>query len=350
MPGSMTSMERVLCTLRHQEPDRVPVFLQVSMHGARELGMGLREYFRRGEHVAEGQRRLRAKYAHDSYYAFLYAAIEHEAFGGEALFSEDGPVNAGAPVILRRRDIFDLEVPDIGSASGLQETLKAIRLLKDTAAGEVPVLGVVMSPFSLPVMLMGFPAYLDLLHDDQEGFERLMAVTTAFSVEWARAQFDAGATAITYFDPLSAADITDSVLFERTGCAVTSATIPRLGGPTALHLGSGRVLDRMEWYCRTGAVALGVGAFEDLASLKRQATARVALLGNLNGIRLASASPQSAAQETEQCIRVAAAGGGFILSDGHGEIPWQVAEEVLMAVMETARTAGRYPIQGLANE
>lgn len=37
-------------------------------------------------------------------------------------------------------------------------------------------------------------------------------------------------------------------------------------------------------------------------------------------------------------------GGGFILSDNHGEIPWQVPDEVLMAISEAVHKWGRYPL------
>jgi len=40
-PNSMTSMERVLTTLSHKEPDRVPLFLLATMHGAKELGLSI---------------------------------------------------------------------------------------------------------------------------------------------------------------------------------------------------------------------------------------------------------------------------------------------------------------------
>jgi len=36
--------------------------------------------------------------------------------------------------------------------------------------------------------------------------------------------------------------------------------------------------------------------------------------------------------------------GGFILSDNHGEIPWQVPEEALLAVSEAVHTWGNYPL------
>ena len=43
-------------------------------------------------------------------------------------------------------------------------------------------------------------------------------------------------------------------------------------------------------------------------------------------------------------IRKAAPGGGFILGDDQGEIPWQVSEETLMNISETVQEFGQYPI------
>ena len=72
----MSSLDRVLTTLGQREPDRVPLFLLPTMHGARELQISIREYFSRGEYVAEGQLRMQARYHNDCLYAFFYAPIE----------------------------------------------------------------------------------------------------------------------------------------------------------------------------------------------------------------------------------------------------------------------------------
>jgi uroporphyrinogen decarboxylase len=53
--------------------------------------------------------------------------------------------------------------------------------------------------------------------------------------------------------------------------------------------------------------------------------------------------------ETEAAVRSAIAqagpGGGFILAENHGEIPWQVPDDVLMAVAESVRRWGRYSLE-----
>ena len=55
-------------------------------------------------------------------------------------------------------------------------------------------------------------------------------------------------------------------------------------------------------------------------------------------------SPETAALQAREAIAAAAPGGGFILSDNHGEIPWQVSDEVLLAISEEVLTRGNYPM------
>ncbi len=203
----LTSLQRVVTTLGHQEPDRVPFFLLPTMHGARELGLSIQEYFSRAENVVEGQLRMRAKYHHDCASNFFYAAIEMEAWGGHAVFLKDGPPNSDAPIIHRPEDIENLEPPKVRQAASLVKVLKATEMLKAKVGDDAPIIGVVMSPFSLPVMQMGFDKYIELMYEQPEGFERLMRVNEEFCVEWANAQLEAGATAITYFDPVSSPTI-----------------------------------------------------------------------------------------------------------------------------------------------
>jgi hypothetical protein len=96
-------------TLDHREPDRVPMFLLLTMHGAQELGLPIETYFSRPEYVIEGQLRLRRKYRNDCFYTFFYASVETEAWGGDVLYADDGPPNAGQPVIRRPEQIRTLE-------------------------------------------------------------------------------------------------------------------------------------------------------------------------------------------------------------------------------------------------
>jgi uroporphyrinogen decarboxylase len=39
-----------------------------------------------------------------------------------------------------------------------------------------------------------------------------------------------------------------------------------------------------------------------------------------------------------------------VLSDNHGEIPWQVPEEILLVIADAVHTWGRYPLDWVAQE
>ena len=341
---SMTSMERVMTALGHKEADRVPFFLLCTMHGAKELGLGIREYFSKAEHVIQGQLRLREKYQHDCLYALLYGAAEAEAFGAEVIWYEDGPPNSGEPFIKRPKDILTLEVPCVDQVPCLQRGLKVIAGLKEQVQDTVPIIGVVISPFSLPVMQMGFPAYIDLMYEQPDLFRRLMAINQEFCLAWANAQFKAGATVICYFDPLASPDMVPPELYRATGWGLVRHCLSRFQGPAAVHLGSSRCLPILDELSSTGAAVVGISALEDLAQLKAAAQGKIALLGNLNGITMRRWTCEEAIQKVKEVLAIAAPGGGFILGDNHGEIPWQVSDEILMEISTAVQEWGRYPL------
>ncbi len=341
-PGS--PMARVGAALAHAEPDRVPLFLTTTMHGARELGLPIEEYFSRAEHVVEGQLRMQRRYRSDFYYPLMYAAAEYEAFGGTVLFRDDGPPNAGAPLIQWFDEIRRLEPPDPLNTPVLRRTLEVTSVLAEHAAGAIPVVGVAVSPFSLPVMQLGFEGYLRLLHENRELFWELMRVNEEFTVRWANLQLAAGATAIGYFDPLASPTIVQPELYRATGWKVACRTLRRIDGPTATHLASGRSLGVLDDVAGTGTQIVGVSAEEDLAEIKRQVAGRMVVLGNLNGVAMRRWSAAQAEAAVKHAIARGGPGGGFILADNHGEIPWQVPEEVLDAISAAVERWGRYPL------
>jgi uroporphyrinogen decarboxylase len=342
--SAMNAMQRTLTALGQKEPDRVPLFLLTTLHGAKELGLSIEDYFSRAENVIEGQMRLLKKYRGDCLYPFFYASIETEAWGGTTIFLPDGPPLCGAPVIRKPEDIDQLEPPRITEAPGLVRVLETTRELKARVGDTVPIIGVAISPFSLPVMQMGFDHYIELIYEQPERFERLMRANEAYCVEWANAQLAAGATAICYFDPVSSPTNIPRELYLKTGQQVAKRTLARIQGPTATHLASGRSLSIMADIAETGTAVVGVSALEDLGAQKVAAAGRVSLLGNLNGVEMRRWTPEQAEAEVKRAIAKAGRGGGFLLGDNHGEIPWQVPDEVLLAIGDAVERWGRYPL------
>jgi len=340
----MTSLERVLMTLGHQEPDRVPMFLLLTMHGAKELGLSIKDYFSKAEYVVEGQLRLREKYRNDCIYAFFYAPVEVEAWGAEVVYCDDGPPNSGEPLLRHADEIATLDVPPVKQTPCLLKVLQAIEQLKASVQTNAPIIGVVMSPFSLPVMQMGFEAYLDLMHGQSTLFQQLMQVNIEFCVQWANAQLEAGATAICYFDPVSSPTIIPRDRYLQTGWDIANRTIAQIHGPIAIHMASGRCLPIVDDLVQIGTAVVGTSYVEDLIELKAVCAGKISILGNLNGIEMARWSEARAEQVVKDAIAKAGKGGGYIVSDNHGEIPFQVPDNVLLAISEAVHRWGTYPL------
>lgn len=242
------------------------------------------------------------------------------------------------------KDIENLVVPEISEIPVLQRILKTQQLLKAHSQNTIPIIGVVIAPFSLPIMQMGFEAYLNLMAQHPAAFQQLMAVNQTFAINWANAQLAAGATAICYFDPMSSATMTPKEVYLRTGFAIAKNTIANIQGATAIHLASGHCLDRLDDLIMTGSHILGVSVQEDLREIKRRAAGKVTLLGNLNGIEMRRWTSAQAEQIVKTAIAQAGQGGGFILADNHGEIPWEVSDSTLLAISDAVERWGYYPL------
>ncbi len=341
--SGLTSWERIGLAMRGEEPDRVPFFLPVTLHGARAVGVPLRDYLSRPADAVEGQLRLRARFGHDMVYGFLHASAEVEAFGGESLRYDDGPPNGGEPPV-RPDTIRSLQPPRPEEVPALRRALELIRGLSARVAGQCPVVGVVVSPFSLPAMQLGLTTWIELIYEQPELAERLIQVNEAFTVAWANAQVAAGAAPLVFFDPVASPDLVPSAVYLGLARPSMRRCLAAIRAPAVVAYASARDLARVPDAADAGAVGITGSPFEPLADLKAACGARLTVLGGLDSIALAGSTPAQAAAAARAAMAAVGRGGRYVLCEHHGEIPWQVSEEVLDAVAAAVHEHGRYPL------
>ncbi|MBI4300550.1 MAG: methylcobamide--CoM methyltransferase MtbA, partial [Chloroflexi bacterium] len=216
--------------------------------------------------------------------------------------------------------------------------------------GRRPIIGVVVAPFSLPIMLMGLERWITLLYEAPEKVHQLIAYLSRFCVRWANAQLDAGANVIAFFDPMASATMTTLDQFQAFDLSVARRCIGEIAGPCAYHFGSARAGRVLEMIPETGAAAVVVGGHDDLRSVKDLMRGRITVLGALNGIEMIRWTPAEAEATVKHCLAAAAPGGGYILTDEHGEIPFYVPDETLHAIVAAARRWGQYPLEWTKHE
>jgi uroporphyrinogen decarboxylase len=98
---------------------------------------------------------------------------------------------------------------------------------------------------------------------------------------------------------------------------------------------------------QTGTAAVGVSVLEDLEKVKNACKGRITVMGNLNGIEMRRWTQEETTAIVKDAIAKAGKGGGFILSDNHGEIPFQVPDDVLHTIVDAVNEWGRYPLKWL---
>ena len=340
MNEPMTSAERVAAAMGFRQPDRVPFVLPAHMHAARHLGLSIRECLEAPRHVVAAQLHLREWLGNDMVSGAPPAAFEIEAWGGTIEFDESGPPVAGPPPI-RLQEVARLQPPRLEDCPRLLRALEAIAELRARVGDAVPVAGAVVSPFSLPVLQLGFEAYLELIEERPLDFERLMEVNVAHCRDWARAQVRAGATALAYADPVASTDVVPLETARRKAIAVARQVLTDIGVPFIYSLASGRSLPLVDDLVRLGATAIGVSAQEDLGEAIERCFGRVAVVGNLNALAMCNWSTADARSSVLHAMWAAGTAGGWVLTDNHGEIPYPVPDDVLSTIAETVKSCGR---------
>lgn len=335
-----TSLERVAAVLNHQEPDCVPVCPVMLMQGAVELGLDLETYFSRGDYLVEGQLRLITKFGHDFVFGFPHVVEDITAFGASLMYFRNGPPSIGSMAIDDYRNVEGLTVPDPAASPILNETLRAIDLLRREVKGQVPILGACIAPFSLPSMLMGTEKWMELLFIEETSvrsrvLDCLMPVMVEFCVRWANAQLSAGADAIVLADGMASAAVINRQQFIDLALPILKKTVSQIKG-TVIHEGVGDIYPMLDLLSDTGVAGVILTYHDDLAKAKKVVGDHLTLIGNLNNIEMRRWSVAQMTEQAQVALAAGAPGGGYILSAQGPEIPLGVSDEVIHAMIQAA--------------
>lgn len=376
----MTSRERVLCALNHEEPDRVPIFFGTS--GA--TTMNTAAYDRLKHHLGL-KTETRAFWR-----ALQYACLDEEVMvrfhsDGRPLIPSPAPSTLSREIAedrfmdawgitwqrqpgnhyfdiavnpLREATVDDLEsyawptVADPRRFAGLKDKARSIQ-----EAGYAVVALTGISPFEFGYMLRGMDQwFLDLASDHDFVHALMRKLTELMHSAAARLLEEAGE----YIDVL----ITGDDLGSQKGPLLSAGMYRQLIKPYHAELIS-RLKQRTKakvFYHSDGdiypllgdLIEIGVDLLNpvqvsakdmgDTARLKREFGDRLAFCGAIDTQSvLPYGTPADVRREVRRRIQDLAPGGGYILAAVHCIQP-DVPPENVCALFEEAVVAGRYPI------
>lgn len=338
-------MDRFGALMSGQTPDRVPIVCNLLDQGAKEMGVSLREYYSRGELVAEGQLRMREKYGYDTLLGMFYSALEAEILGCQnIIYADDGPPNVGHLVIRTQEDIKKLHLPDnLDAHPRFRELTTCIGLMKRESAGRWPVLGVVTASFSLPAMLMGIGQWLDLFLNGDPGLRNLLLEKCSqFCSRQIIALRKAGADLIVYVNPVASATFITAQKSRQLALPWVIKDLEEPGASGVVFFNGGGKINPIlaDLQANTGIGAYYLNPFDDIREARQILGPQALIAGSINDIRLIDWSPEEIDREVERIMQAGKQSGGFIF--GTLMMPFRIPEENIRALVAAAIRHGSY--------
>jgi len=339
------SAQRFLCLSQGKKPDRVPVICNLFDQGAEEMGMSMKEYYSKGEYVAEGQWRLRKKYGYDTLWGFFYLGHLAELAGcRNIIFNDFGPPNVGQMVINDFKDIETFQFPmDLDALPRFQELQKCIRLLKSEAGGEYPILSATVSSFSLPALLIGMEKWVELLFQGPFSLrDELLEKCSQFCRRHADALRRAGANFIVYTSPMASLDMIDIYMFRSHALKWIKRDLNTNRNTDIIFYSGGSRINPIiaEIKDATGIPIYYPNPMDEILETRNILNDQAIFVGVINDIKLLSWSATEIEKQVEHIMHLGAPGGRFIF--GTMTMPMILPEEKIRLMLESAYKYGDY--------
>lgn len=338
--------DRFLRALKRQPVDRTPVWMMrqagrylPEYRASRAKAGGFMDLCRNPELCCEVTLQPLARYGLDAAILFSDILTVPDAMGLGLRFVEgEGPV-FDRPVQTADA-IHNIGIPD--PETDLRYVMDAVRTIKSTLAGSVPLIGFAGSPWTLATYMVEgassreFAIIKKLMFDEPELLDALLLKLSDSVALYLEAQIHSGADAVMVFDTWGGA--LSPATYERFSLAPMRRIVQQLKLkapqiPVILFTKNGG--QHIEAMADTGCDALGVDWTTELSVARARVGDRVALQGNMDPLCL-FARPERIRTEVARVLASYGPGTGHVFNLGHGILP-QTPPEHAAAMIEAVR-------------
>jgi uroporphyrinogen decarboxylase len=346
---AMTSLERVMTTVEHGIPDRVPVDLHNFLPAVQHAGFPIGEALQDGEMIAESQLRYWRDFGHDVLLVENGVIAEAQACGCEASYPADQPPDLLTHILADGLErVRELEVPDPFTTQPMCEVIKAVRILAREVGDKVFIMGRAdQGPVALFGALRGYEQFILDMELDEE--PELVRETLDYCVRVHRRYAEALREAGAHGTSMGGAGV-DLIgpRLHRAFCHPSAREVIRaVGGPDfqySLHICGDSTLI-LEDMAATGAQFLELDYKTDMRAAKELLRGRSTFMGNVNPVTLWGGTPEDVEAEARAAIEIMAPGGGFILGPGCA-LSLDTPDANVHALVESAWKYGEYASDG----
>jgi uroporphyrinogen decarboxylase len=351
----MRSLERVLTTIEHEEPDFIPltdhIYMPKSLEGIlgekgvrvntpekyvkvhRQLGLDLISVFP----DAGGTVKPEGSYAHEEVDEW---GVKHRIIDGMPWYIE-GPIK-------NIEGFEDYVTPDTSLPIKFKSARKIVRLVK----GDLAIAGIVDGQFTRCWLLSGFNLFVRALYHNLGSVRNLLEEITRYIIDLGKGFIETGVDLIWITDDLGMVDgpFLNPYAFKHVIFPFFNEIVEafkKQGVMVLLH-SDGQIMPLMDDLVKTGLD--GVHPIErkagmNLREMKDKYGDELTLIGNVDATEVLPYGKEKDIQrQVLECIKNAARGGGYILASDHS-IHEGIPPKNVSIMFRLARKYGKYPIR-----
>ena len=298
----MTAYERVMAVINRKDFDVFPAINPTSV--ATLDAMRIANAFFPETHTDSAKMAALASVGHD-YFGFdsvtpyFSVHLESAALGAKTDWRDASNMPRVVTKPMRRVDDFKLPA-NFMNRTEFQRLLRTIKILKKKYAGQVPVIGKVIGPWTLAYNLYGVEnLIIDMILEPRKTAE-LINELMVVPIEFAKAQFNAGADIITWAEHATSDLVSRHVYDEFILPVHQKATLAlRGGGPIILHV-CGNVMDRLPSIIKAGFPLFHMDSRNDIPKALEIVGDRLLITGGINNpLTLGQGSALAVSREAE---------------------------------------------------
>ena len=315
----MNSLERIQRRLKGEPVDRPPNFDIFMTFAAHHISQPLSKYYLDHRVLVDANLAMVEDFHVEILQAISDPYREATGFGLEVDFPHDGLPVPRKPLIETPSDLDKLKVPDPYSSPRMLDRLEAIRLFREKAGGEIPVMGWVEGALAEAADLRGVTQLMGDLVERPEWVLELLELCAVTSVKFAIAQIEAGADIIGLGDAV--ASLISPAMYRKFALPYEQRVFnetARRGGIGRLHIcgNTNRIVTEM---AASGAQIVDLDWMVDMEKAAKEFGERVSFCGNFDPVAvMLQGSPQHVYRAVQDCLRK---GGNRSFSAAGCEVP-----------------------------
>ena len=336
----LTPRDRIAKAERHEEPDRVPVWLCSLEHNAYVAGYTISEVLKDPKKAAISGLVTLGEYGCDTVAAYAEPhVIGTEFLGVEIEYpTHSSPILRNFPLQDDISKFKNLKIPDPYKDGNIPLVLESIAFLHEIIGKKIPIWQNTNGPFAYAGEIRGYDNLLMDLMTNTKFVHELMNFAAEVSYIVNKAISDCGAVPF-IFDAMGQPSIIGVSSYEEFVLPYEKEIISRID--SSVYLGGGSVTEVLEQNADTGATGIMLSARAELDTAKKLIGDRVTLvIAEIVTDALKNGNPQEIDEIAKRDIQACAKDGGFVLAAGI--VPYETPRKTCLAVIEAAKKYGMY--------